>query len=158
MTLFEGVSKFLHIGSVDKQLIEHLNKDSHNLKKLGEELPQWLNNRQAPADKQVRVVCFFEALPMKVAGHEEYVVPKESATLPGHEAISLLADHVGMCKFDNFEDPKYKDVISVLKRWVAEIKALSEDISSKVWSSPMISCISLNADPSSRASSSLKPT
>ena len=120
---FQRLSHLSHIGSFNKALLDHLKTDSHELKTLGEEFPKWLNNRSKPKGKEVRVICFFEEFATKI-GH---VVPRESATIPGREELSLSSDHIGICKFDNFEDPKYKLVVGYLKRWIEEIKTVNQE-------------------------------
>ena len=118
--LFERLARLSPLCQINKELLNHLQTDSHDLKILGEEFPKWLNNRQSPAERKVRVMCFFEERPTRSLGH---IVPRASAQIAGYEAVSLPDDHVGMCKFDNFEDPKYKTVLNTLKKWVEEIRA-----------------------------------
>ena len=117
--LFKRLSQLLPIGEVNKNLLDYLRPDSHELKILGEDFPKWLNNRQTPGERRVQVICFFEELPTPGIGH---IVPRESAQIAGHESLSLPDNHVGICKFDNFQDPKYKIVLSYLMKWVVEIR------------------------------------
>ncbi|KAI4177645.1 MAG: hypothetical protein LQ343_000108 [Gyalolechia ehrenbergii] len=122
-SFFERLLQVLPVGKFNKTLLEHLKKDSHQLKILGEEFPQWLNNRRHAEERKVRVMCFFEEFPVPGVGH---VVTRESARIAGYEAVSLPGDHRGICKFDNFQDPKYKTVLNTLRTWVDEIKAESK--------------------------------
>ncbi|KAL8913113.1 MAG: hypothetical protein Q9171_002007 [Xanthocarpia ochracea] len=117
--LFKRLSQLLPIGEVNKNLLDYLRTDSHELKILGEDFPKWLNNRQTPGERRVQVICFFEELSTHGIGH---IVPRESAQIAGHESLSLPDNHVGICKFDNFQDPKYKIVLSYLMKWVVEIR------------------------------------
>ena len=55
------------------------------------------------------------------------IVSPESAQIGNEKVITLSADHKGICKFDNFEDPKYKTVLATLRRWVDEIKRTSSE-------------------------------
>ncbi|KAL8982254.1 MAG: hypothetical protein Q9205_003183 [Flavoplaca limonia] len=91
-------------------------------KTLGEEFPKWLNSRRSPKKKRVRVMCFFEEKASQPGGH---IVPRESAEIPGEDSRSLPDDHVGICKFENDKDPKYKMVLDKLSGWVDEIKLAS---------------------------------
>ena len=109
----ERLLKLVNV-NVNKTLLDHLQTDSHDLKALGEEFPKWLNNRK------VHVMCFYEEYPTKLCG---FIVPRTSAEIAGHDAVSLPGNHADMCKFDNFEDPKYKTVLNTLRTWVDEIKA-----------------------------------
>ncbi|KAL8840534.1 MAG: hypothetical protein Q9170_001287 [Blastenia crenularia] len=123
-SFFEKLSGLSHIGKVNKSLLDHLQKDSHELKILGEEFPKWLMSRQHAEGKNVRVICFFEELPTQVLG---YIVPRDSARIAGFDCVSLPSDHSEMCKFDNFKDPKYIIVLSTLSKWVEDLKVGSED-------------------------------
>ena len=108
---------------MNRNLLDHLKSNSHDLKSLGEEFPKWLVDRQNGAGRRVRVMCFFEELPTPPVG---LIVSRESAQIAGFDYVSLPADHVGMCKFENFEDPKYKTVLYTLRKWVEEIKTMDE--------------------------------
>ncbi|KAL8693885.1 MAG: hypothetical protein Q9224_003668 [Gallowayella concinna] len=121
-SLFERLSGLTHIGKINQTLLDHLQSDSHDLKTLGEDFPKWLNSRRSAGKKRVRVVCFFEELPSQLAGH---IVPRASAELPGEDTLSLHGDHVGICKFENDKDPKYRIVLDKLSKWVEEIKMAS---------------------------------
>ncbi|KAL8791896.1 MAG: hypothetical protein Q9195_005472 [Heterodermia aff. obscurata] len=121
-SLFATMSKILPTAHINEELLEHLRPDSHDLKALGQAFPEWLMNHKGSAKPNIRVICFFEEFPTKQLGH---VVTRESAQCDGCKTISLPADHKGMCKFDNFQDPKYKTVLAVLREWVADIKAAS---------------------------------
>src|SRR2546423_2129590 len=51
------------------------------------------------------------------------VVERHSALLgyPHEEKISLVANHMSMCRFSGFEDSNYKDVAAALRRSVTDI-------------------------------------
>lgn len=119
--LFERLAKYIPTFTLNKVLLDHLKAESHDLKALGEEFPVWLKNRESPDGAQIRVMCFFEEFATSVGT----IVPRESAQIGGNNAVALPADHSGICKYDNFEDPKYKTVLRILERWVEEIKAAS---------------------------------
>ncbi|KAL8901201.1 MAG: hypothetical protein Q9192_000678 [Flavoplaca navasiana] len=120
--MFKRLSKLTNIGNINQALLDHLQSDSHDLRTLGEEFPKWLNSRRSPEKKRVRVMCFFEEKASQPGGH---IVPRESAEIPGEDSRSLPDDHVGICKFENDKDPKYKMVLDKLSGWVDEIKLAS---------------------------------
>ena len=126
--LFEKLVELIPMAKTNKTLLDHLQTDSHDLRALGEEFPEWLANRERPGKGRIRVICFFEEFATKL-GH---IVSRESAQIGGNRLFSLPADHTGICKFDNFEDPKYKTVLSVLQSWVDEIKATSSAVKPEV--------------------------
>lgn len=116
---FGRLSSLFPVVTINKTLLDHLKKDSHDLKILGEDFPSYLKNRSGSGGRPVHVACFFEERPTSALGH---IVPRDSAGIVGHESILLPDNHVGICKFDNFEDPKYKVVLGILKKWVEEIR------------------------------------
>lgn len=68
----------------------------------------------------LEVACFFEERPMsKTAG---FVVPRESATWLGVDALSIQANHVNMAKFEDNYGTDYKTVTTKLKEWVKDIE------------------------------------
>lgn len=123
-SFFEKLSSLLPTVKINKNLLDHLQTDSHDLKDLGENFPKWLHNHRNQDKSQVRVMCFYEDLSTQSLGH---IVSRESAQLTGYETASLDANHTGICKFDNFEDPKYKTVLNTLRKWVEEIKARNNE-------------------------------
>ena len=46
-----------------------------------------------------------------------------SAHLEGHDTQSLRADHSGICKFSDRDDPKYQTVLKVLQAWIEEYRS-----------------------------------
>ena len=117
---FEKFAKIIPATNINKMLTDHLKPDSHDLKALTEEFPEWLTSLERQARGGIQVMCFFEEFPSRPGGQ---IVPRESAKLSGHHVVSISADHTGICKFDNFKDPKYKAVVHHLQKWVDEIKA-----------------------------------
>lgn len=82
----------------------------------------WLSSRRR--DGEVHLVSFHEELPTAGAGH---VVPRESARIDGYKSVPLHDNHTGICKFDNFKDPKYVVVLSILQEWMEKIKIAGQD-------------------------------
>lgn len=56
---------------------------------------------------------------MKVVGT---IVPDQSATILGYEAIGIPEDHSGMTKFGGDDSPGYKRVLGEVRRWVGKIQ------------------------------------
>ncbi|KAK2788180.1 hypothetical protein FQN53_004065 [Emmonsiellopsis sp. PD_33] len=75
----------------------------------------------------LELVSFHETLKATLApGVKTMIVEKESAVLgyPAETSAPLLADHHGLTKFANREDPNYRNVKNVLRRLVHKIKEL----------------------------------
>jgi len=64
--------------------------------------------------RSLEVTCFFEELPLPVAGH---VVSKDSAIIDGYTSISIHANHRDMVRFASAEDAGYKRLLGELTRW-----------------------------------------
>ena len=125
---FGKIAKLLPTSGINTTLTNHLKPDSHELKTLTEDFAEWLTNMDRRPDekdkdknkgKKIKVVCFSEEFPSQPGG---LIVPRELARIGGHKVIPLPADHIGIYKFENFEDPKYKAILPVLQGWVEEIK------------------------------------
>lgn len=117
---FQRLSSLFPVVTINNTLLDHLKKDSHELKVLGEEFPKYLKNRSGSGRGRAHVACFFEEQPTTKLG---LIVTRDSAQIAGHDSILVPGDHVGICKFVNFEDPKYKTVLNILKQWLEEIRA-----------------------------------
>lgn len=77
-------------------------------------------------------MVFHEELSTAGVGH---IVPRDSARIDGYNSVALHGDHTGICKFDNFEDPKYKNVRAILEAWIENIKNARKDEDPKAVSS-----------------------
>ncbi|KAL8366543.1 hypothetical protein RB595_010413 [Gaeumannomyces hyphopodioides] len=73
---------------------------------------------QRESGRRLEVTCFFEELPLPVAGT---VVSKESATLEGFTSISIHANHRDMVRFSSMEESGFKRLLGELSRWVAQV-------------------------------------
>ncbi|KAL8840784.1 MAG: hypothetical protein Q9176_003630 [Flavoplaca citrina] len=118
----------LQSSSVEPDNVEKISDHTAALTFMGTQFegskafPKWLNSRRSPEKKRVQVMCFFEEKASQPGGH---IVPRKSAEIPGEDSRSLPDDHVGICKFENDKDPKYKMVLDKLSGWVDEIKLAS---------------------------------
>jgi protein SERAC1 len=70
-------------------------------------------------NRRLEVTCFFEELPLPVAGK---VVTKDSATFAGYNPISIHANHRDMVKFTSAEETGFKRLLGELIRWESEIR------------------------------------
>ncbi|KAH6681005.1 Alpha/Beta hydrolase protein, partial [Plectosphaerella plurivora] len=75
---------------------------------------------QQKAGQELDITCFFEELPLPVVGT---VVPKDSATLEGYNAISIHANHGDMVRFGSPEDSGFKRLLGELVRWRSQIRS-----------------------------------
>ena len=121
--VFERLSRLIYSSSVNKNLLDHLRTDSHELKLLIERFSKWLDAQQKPGGKRIHIVWFYEEQASKY-GH---IVPHDSARLQPYREISLPADHQGICKFDNLQDTKNIEVRNFLMQCIDDIKAADKD-------------------------------
>lgn len=70
-------------------------------------------------ERMVEVTCFFEELPLPVAGK---IVSKESATLEGYSSFSIHANHSDMVKFGSANENGFKRLLGELMRWELAIR------------------------------------
>lgn len=69
------------------------------------------------AGQPLKVTCFFEELPLPGVGK---VVSRDSATLAGHNSISIHGNHSNMVKFASAEENGFKRVLGELVRWTSQ--------------------------------------
>ena len=79
---------------------------------------------------EIAVTCFYEELPMPVIG---FVVPMESAVVPGYPQISIYGNHRDMVRFlkSKVSDSEsgYKSIVSELERWTSTLVSLRQPLS-----------------------------
>ena len=117
-SILEKLMKFIFV-QTNKGLINHLRPASQGLAELNDGFEQWIRGRQDPTDMRVRIMCFFEEDAPLVGGA---IVDRQSSMIAGCETLSIPSDHIGMCKFSKKEDPGYQKILTVLRRWIDEIK------------------------------------
>lgn len=100
--------------------VKDLRVRSKKLADICEAFAKFLKARDRSQDlPYLEVACFFEERPMsKRAG---FVVPRESATWLGVDALSIPANHVKMAKFEDGHGSDYKMVVGKLKEWINNI-------------------------------------
>jgi len=105
---------FSLIKDTNSGLLKDLEKNSEVLVRLGEDFGKWLRKHE----KEVGIACFYEELKSAVG----FIVPRESAKLLEYPNESIWADHCGMCKYANKDDPMYRKVSGRLVRCAKEIR------------------------------------
>ncbi|KND86275.1 Protein SERAC1 [Tolypocladium ophioglossoides CBS 100239] len=105
------------VKSTNKSLLEILETDNQFLESIQRGFLETIRE-QREGGRRLEVTCFFEELPLPVAG---MVVSKESATLEGYNPITIHANHSNMVKFASAEDNGFKRVLGELGRWESQI-------------------------------------
>lgn len=119
----------------NKELLKNLDRNSEVLCSLGRDFPVFLESRLRDGE-EIMIMCFFEG--KKFKGLEKVsewalklfepddnnirhqIVTEESACLSGKPRLSLYADHVEMCKYEDKDDENYKKVVGILEIWARE--------------------------------------
>lgn len=106
------------VSSANISLLASLETDSQLLESV--QVQFWQMVREVRENgRLLEVTCFFEELPMLVAG---LVVPKESATLEGYNSITIHADHRDLVRFASAEGNGFKRFLGELVRWETQVK------------------------------------
>lgn len=106
------------VSSANISLLASLETDSQLLESM--QVQFWLLVREVrESGRMLEVTCFFEELPMPVAG---IVVPKESATLEGYNSITIHADHRDLVRFTSAEANGFKRFLGELVRWDGQVR------------------------------------
>ncbi|KAK2601581.1 hypothetical protein QQS21_004899 [Conoideocrella luteorostrata] len=101
--------------------VKDLEVRSKKLTEICETFAKFLKARDRSRDQpHLEVACFFEERPM--SKRTGFVVPRESATWLGVDALSIPANHVKMAKFEDNHGSDYKMVVGKLKEWVNDIE------------------------------------
>ncbi len=101
--------------------VKDLEMRSKKLTDICEAFAKFIKARDRSRDlPHLEVACFFEERPMNKIGG--FVVPKESATWLGVDALSIQSNHVNMAKFEDKYGNDYKMVAGKLHEWVRDIE------------------------------------
>ncbi|CAG8117209.1 unnamed protein product [Penicillium olsonii] len=106
------------VKSTNQSLFAVLHSESQFLESLQIEFLALIRQLRE-AGRGLEVTCFFEELPLPLAGQ---VVSKESATLDGYNAISIHANHSNMVKFGSSEENGFKRLVGELQRWQSQLR------------------------------------
>ena len=101
------------VKSANKSLLKELETDDQLLETIQVDLWSMVQELRENG-RHVEVTCFFEELPLPVAGK---IVSKESATLEGYSSFSIHANHSDMVKFDSANENGFKRLLGELMRW-----------------------------------------
>ncbi|OOQ90744.1 hypothetical protein PEBR_03506 [Penicillium brasilianum] len=109
--------------STASQNIHDLEECSAKLISINETFAKFLKERDRSRTKPfLEVACFFEDESLYKGGFKiGKIVPKESASWLGVDALSISKDHIAMCKFRDEDSADYKNVVGKLCQWIKEI-------------------------------------
>ncbi|KAH6677027.1 hypothetical protein F5X68DRAFT_246119 [Plectosphaerella plurivora] len=90
---------------------------------------QTVNQQFSPVATKLQIFSFYETLQTSIGLSSVLILDPESAKLgyPGEISEPLNADHHGVCKFDNMNDPSYKSVLGALQSLVSSHSASSPE-------------------------------
>ena len=116
------------ISTTHKQDIKDLEERSAKLISVNEAFQKFLKARDRSESREfVEVACFFERYAMYKGGTKMgFIVPKESACLPGIDPQSIQANHVDMCKFEDEDREGYKRISQKLAQWISDLDSRSK--------------------------------
>ncbi len=109
----------LGIVKSNKTLLEIMETENQLLEDIQVRFWQMIREQQE-AGRDLEVTCFFEELPLPVLGK---VVPKDSATMEGYNAISIHANHRDMVRYGSADDNGFKKLLGELARWETRINS-----------------------------------
>ena len=118
-----AVSFLKYFMPTQERNLEDLVKRSDRLASINDSFAKFLKDRDRSQTKPyLEVACYFEERSLwqgkvKIG----IIVPKESASWLGIDAISIPKDHIEMCKFDDEDASDYKSVAGKLRQWIANI-------------------------------------
>lgn len=105
------------------QNIKDLEERSEKLASINDAFAKFLKERDRSRTKPfLEVACFFEDESLyKGKARIGKIVPKESASWLGVDALSISQDHIAMCKFRDEDSSDYKNVVGKLCQWIKDI-------------------------------------
>lgn len=99
------------------KLLEDINHNFSQFVKSRDRNPPW-----------VEIACYFEEIPTRVKGKDiGYIVEKESATLEGHQPLSIQEEHADMCKFVDEYRNGFISIADKLNAWIKGFEKNQED-------------------------------
>ncbi|KAL6409280.1 hypothetical protein AUP68_05652 [Ilyonectria robusta] len=106
------------IKQTNSKIVEVLRRDSEVLARIQESFHTMVLARNKTKGYAIEITCFYEQLPLPRIG---FVVPQDSATLPGYNQIGIHGNHKQMIKFSEAHDPGFMAICGELKRWVGSL-------------------------------------
>lgn len=98
------------VKSANKSLLKVLETDDQLLEAIQVDFLSMVRELQENG-RRVEVTCFFEELPLPVAGK---IVSRESATLEGYSSFSIHASHSDMVKFGSANETGFTRLLGEL--------------------------------------------
>ena len=109
------------VSTTQKENTKDLEERSAKLVSINEAYQKYLKKRDRSDSRDyVEVACFFEQYGMYITGKKVFIVPKESASLPGIDSQSIQAHHTDMCKFEDEDREGYKSISQKLSQWISD--------------------------------------
>ncbi|KAK8199023.1 uncharacterized protein BKA78DRAFT_300874 [Phyllosticta capitalensis] len=103
--------------SPNNNLLDVLSPDAVQLKDLSENF-----DTVATRSKPIEKYCCYETWSTTVGGIDVgQIVSEMSSRMNDAECVAIKANHVGMCKFNNAEDPNYRAVARCIKKLVSQV-------------------------------------
>lgn len=116
-----GINLLTYIMRTQPDSLETLKKKSKKLIDINIKFAKFLKERDLAHDMpRLQMACFFESIP--VVG-KTLVVPKDSATWLGVDPLSIDANHMNMCQFDDPSREGFQKVSGKLVQWIEEYEA-----------------------------------
>ncbi|KAJ5133222.1 Alpha/Beta hydrolase protein [Penicillium atrosanguineum] len=118
-----AISILSYFMPTQKRNIEDLKERSVKLISINDAFAKFLKERDRSRTKPfLEVACFFEERPLHKGPIEiGFIVPEESASWLGVDAVSIPANHIDMCKFESKFGSDYKSVTGKLCQWIGDI-------------------------------------
>jgi len=138
-----------YFSSTHKEDMHDLEERSAKLIQVNDAFQKFLKARdRSRTGNVVEVACFFEQYAVYKGGKKVgVIVPKESACLPGIDALSIQANHSDMCKFEDGDREGFRAVSQRVKQWIdgLEKRKAAGDSKEKVkllyrWPDSMADC------------------
>lgn len=105
-----------------------LQEESEKLASINKAFAKFALGR-AESGERIRLATYFEEYETRRSKKSiRLIVPKESASLPFVEPLSIAADHSNMCKFQHERVNGYISASNTLCAWICDIQSSSADI------------------------------
>ncbi|KAM7208426.1 sesB-related regulatory, partial [Rhypophila decipiens] len=108
------------VKQTNSNIVEVLRRDSEVLARIQDSFHTMIMARSKEGLPPIEITCFYEELPLPGVG---FVVPKDSAILPGYIPIGIHGNHRDMAKFTGPDDPGFMAVCGELRRWIRDANA-----------------------------------
>jgi protein SERAC1 len=110
-----------------KEDTKDLEERSARLASINDAFQKYLKARDRSTSRDyIEVACFFEQYGMYIGPKMLFIVPRESACLPGVDAQSIQAHHTEMCKFEDEDREGYKSISQKLSQWISDFARWGE--------------------------------